>query len=587
MKKHNLQAFLIRNYVKLIMMAAAIIFLLTLVQNELLVRSAIHSDSDRISNIIRLHRNDLLNEIALKDQNALQIHIGNMVKEIGVDFIELKAGSMVLIETAPSRHTPLLENIVALLSRVYRIPELTYSLANDFGHFNYQLRVSFAKSLLARDLAPLLVNSLALTLIFTFLAFIVGRFNFRVINRDVIIPLTNISKLLQSQDQKLIDELNRRRYPLIEIDALIQGLKEHEQFRKMKVASEVYTQVAHDIRSPLAALEMLSKNVDDLSEERRLLVKSAVARIRDIANSLLNENRKIQTGDRAEQEPLTTELLPALIETLVTEKRIQYRSRLGIEIETVFSENSYGLFVQVQPVEFKRVLSNLINNSVESIQSAHGFVRILVEEDKGSIKICITDTGKGMPQELLSKIGTKGFTIGKQNGSGLGIYHAKKSVESWRGRLEIASVEGHGSTVSIKMPKQQAPSWFVPALNIGKEATVVIVDDDDSIHHIWTERLGYLAENLKPLNVHSFSTGAAAQSWILTEGRRALNLVCLVDYEFIGQDETGLDLIDKCGIANDSVLITSRYEEKDILSRCEAMGVRLIPKGMAGFVPLA
>ena len=48
MKKHNLQAFLIRNYVKLIMMAAAIIFLLTLVQNELLVRSAIHSDSDRI-----------------------------------------------------------------------------------------------------------------------------------------------------------------------------------------------------------------------------------------------------------------------------------------------------------------------------------------------------------------------------------------------------------------------------------------------------------------------------------------------------------------------------------------------------------
>lgn len=53
------------------------------------------------------------------------------------------------------------------------------------------------------------------------------------------------------------------------------------------------TQVSHDIRSPLAALEMISGSINELPEEKRIIVRSAINRIRDIANSLLKENKKI------------------------------------------------------------------------------------------------------------------------------------------------------------------------------------------------------------------------------------------------------------------------------------------------------
>jgi hypothetical protein len=59
-----------------------------------------------------------------------------------------------------------------------------------------------------------------------------------------------------------------------------------------------------------------------------------------------------------------------------------------------------------------------------------------------------------------------------------------------------------------------------------------------------------------------------------------------VDYELLNQNATGLDVIEDLGIGTQAILVTSRYEEDKIRERCDRLGVRLIPKAMAGFVPI-
>lgn len=59
-----------------------------------------------------------------------------------------------------------------------------------------------------------------------------------------------------------------------------------------------------------------------------------------------------------------------------------------------------------------------------------------------------------------------------------------------------------------------------------------------------------------------------------------------MDYEIIGHKESGLDLIEQFGLQKQSILVTSRYEENEVIQRCEFLGVHLIPKNMSGFVPI-
>lgn len=60
----------------------------------------------------------------------------------------------------------------------------------------------------------------------------------------------------------------------------------------------------------------------------------------------------------------------------------------------------------------------------------------------------------------------------------------------------------------------------------------------------------------------------------------------LVDHELLGQPSNGLALIEHLQIASQSILVTSHYEDPAIREHCATLGVRLIPKWLAGFVPI-
>ncbi|OFZ19590.1 MAG: hypothetical protein A2Z20_06455 [Bdellovibrionales bacterium RBG_16_40_8] len=374
-----------------------------------------------------------------------------------------------------------------------------------------------------------------------------------------------------------------------------------EQMRKklievsiFETRSKLAAQVAHDIRSPLSALDIVMRTETSMPEEKRILARSAITRITDIANNLLEKN-KPKSADDAESSPRSVtairsnELLASVIDSLMSEKRLQFRTKLNVEIEYQPEVGSYGLFADISSIEFKRVLSNLINNSIEALPNNSGQVQLQLNREGENIVILIIDNGKGIPEHILPKLGAEGASFGKggtESGSGLGLFHARQTIESFGGKLEIESTEGKGTTIKIILPKSPVPSWFVEKLEFKAKSRIVIADDDSSIHQIWDGRFDSAQVERHGIEVLHFSTPSDLQTWYQKQVATR-DVLFLVDYEFLGQKQNGLDIIKTLGIGKQSILVTSRYEEPQILQTAQNMGVRMIPKGMAGLVPIS
>ena len=82
-----------------------------------------------------------------------------------------------------------------------------------------------------------------------------------------------------------------------------------------------------------------------------------------------------------------------------------------------------------------------------------------------------------------------------------------------------------------------------------------------------------------------FSTGETLRTWYQPYSEKE-NLLFLCDYELLGDPQNGLQVIESMGIAAHSILVSSHFDDVPVRLECEKLGVRLIPKGMAHFVPI-
>ncbi|MBI4060973.1 MAG: HAMP domain-containing histidine kinase, partial [Elusimicrobia bacterium] len=366
------------------------------------------------------------------------------------------------------------------------------------------------------------------------------------------------------------------------LGALSEAQTEIVNSKREAARGELAQQVSHDIRSPLAALDSVSTNVSQLPEEQRLIIRSAVGRIGDIANQLLGSYRREAP---AAAIPTDGYLLSSLIAPIITEKRLQFRSHLGIEIGARLDSAAYGHFAAVEPTEFKRVLSNLIDNGVEALPGK-GAVTVSLSGQGGSVQLKVDDNGKGIPPDVRERLGQRGETHGKPGGSGLGLYHAKTCVEAWGGSLEIASEVGKGTSLLVTLPAAPPPAWFVSRLELVPNSPVIVLDDDTTVHQIWQGRFDALAVRETGVEALHFSRADELRVWVRSNPDKAASALYLLDYELRGHTETGLTLVEELGLGHQAILVTSRFEEKAILDECLRLNVRMIPKGLAGFVSI-
>lgn len=365
--------------------------------------------------------------------------------------------------------------------------------------------------------------------------------------------------------------------------------EEERRLEQAKVAARLATlasQVHHDIQSPLASLAGTLEDLPELPESKRSVLRSAITRITDIANNLRERHTATHAPDTSLPLKHSLHLLSSLVASLVSEKRTEFRAKRGISVDAALDSAAYGLFVSVDPPSFKRILSNLINNAVEAVGDT-GTVKLSMARAGSLNLLSVRDDGKGIAAEILPRLGRRGATFGKENGSGLGLYHARTSLEQWGGSLQITSDgPGHGAVVTLRLPAASPPPWFVSKILLRPHSVVVILDDEQPIHDLWRARFRDLDLGIQNIEVIDHFTSSEAEKWIQANRAAAESALFLTDYELLGHEDTGLGFVSRLDVSSHSILVSTRCEEPVILRECERLGMKMLPKALAGLVPI-
>jgi two-component system sensor histidine kinase BaeS len=117
----------------------------------------------------------------------------------------------------------------------------------------------------------------------------------------------------------------------------------------------------------------------------------------------------------------------------------------------VTTEGSIGRPVTGDPIRIREVLTNLLNNAVAALSDA-GLIRLSVAQLDGEVSVSVIDNGPGIPASELGEVFDRYRTGDTRQGSGIGLSLSRELVEAHGGTIAIESVEGEGTTVTVRLP---------------------------------------------------------------------------------------------------------------------------------------
>lgn len=353
-------------------------------------------------------------------------------------------------------------------------------------------------------------------------------------------------------------------------------------FRDESTRADLARRVRHDIRSPLGALQIATQNLLGLNPKQKTIIHRATERISEIVSEL-ELIRTIGEKPEKENELVTSQSVLTLVQTIIQEKRTQYATNSNLAFVSKFSNDAFLIFSKINSSEFKRALSNLIDNSVEALRS-EGQIGVSLEQRDNKIILVITDHGCGISPENLSKVMQKGFTS-KATGSGLGLYYAEKTIRTAGGAISISSKLNVGTTVTVELPCSEPPAWYVPTIEVPKNGTVVILDDQESSHLAWRLKLDELKEQGEIFNVVQFKSSNDLLRWHKNVSP-VERILYLFDYDLGFAEKTGLDLARELKVEKNTLLVTGHFDSEDIQRRCIQARLGLVSKSYLSQISL-
>lgn len=257
---------------------------------------------------------------------------------------------------------------------------------------------------------------------------------------------------------------------------------EEEKRKNELTMTKLARQMSHDIRSPLATLNTVIKDLENIPQEKNILIEKAMTRIADISENLLSRT-KINTTSRS--LPIyALKNIASIIQEIIEQKKIEYSNHKNISIS--FVNKATAPAAKVDESELKRILSNLINNSIESSKNEGVEIIIELSESNNHLLLKIKDNGKGIDQEILNKLGKQEITS-KRSGSGIGLIHSFERIKEWGGKINISSQLNVGTSVQIELP-------------LIHRSKVILIDDDELVKITWATSANKHHIDLKTLS---------------------------------------------------------------------------------------
>ncbi len=211
--------------------------------------------------------------------------------------------------------------------------------------------------------------------------------------------------------------------------------------------------IAHEIKNPLAAmqihLQLLQKAFSKKgsltlkdSERYIAVLEEEIAHLNGIAVDFLFAVKPMNVNLRRADINTVCKDLIAFIEPELNEN--------NIKIDTKF--DTYLPKLDLDPNYLKQAFLNIVKNAIDAMKNCETKeLKLYTKLDGNFVSVVITDTGKGIDSEKVSKIFEPYFTT-KDTGTGLGLTVVYKVIKEHRGDISVTSVSGKGTTFTILLP---------------------------------------------------------------------------------------------------------------------------------------
>ncbi len=251
-----------------------------------------------------------------------------------------------------------------------------------------------------------------------------------------------------SQDRELISLSKAFNRMLVELE-LRQSHLTLIQTEKLASLGTLLFGVAHELNNPLnnisTSCQILKEEIEtgdpEFKKELLLQIEQEADRARDIVRSILDYSK---SGKKE-----TINLNSAVREAIrFIKAEIPSKVELIIDIPE-------DIAIFADPQQIKQVFLNLIKNSIEAIDE-EGQIKISAKSYKTYVEISVSDTGRGIPSQVLSRIFDPFFTTkdgGK--GYGLGLFVTHNIIKEHGGTIDVRSSYGQGTTFLIKLPVKE------------------------------------------------------------------------------------------------------------------------------------
>ena len=238
--------------------------------------------------------------------------------------------------------------------------------------------------------------------------------------------------------------------------ALNQAQAQLLQSEKMAAMGKLAAGVAHEINNPAGVLSMKLNFLLSIADEEGLSSRAVstlqvaveqTARINQIVESLLSFSRP------SSGIPLIVDVNEVATAALSLSGRAL--SANGIEFRSELRSGASA--VKADPTELEQVLINLINNAVDAMPEG-GVLTVSTATTGNEVKIQVEDTGDGIPDGIKGFIFDPFFTtkqVGK--GTGLGLSVSYGIVEKLGGRIEVDTLHGRGTAMTVYLPVADRP----------------------------------------------------------------------------------------------------------------------------------
>lgn len=236
-------------------------------------------------------------------------------------------------------------------------------------------------------------------------------------------------------------------------DTTVKHLNEIKSVEKLR--RELIANVSHDLRTPLASIQGYAETLvikdQQLEPEPRLryaqVILKSTEHIRKLVDDLFQLSKLETQQISAKFEYFS---LPELVYD-VSQKYGILAEQQGLRIITDIPHNLPQMFGDIALMD--RVLQNLVDNSLRHTPE-NGTVTISLSQDKNGMKVCVRDTGIGIPEDDLPYIFDRYAMAGKRrkDGSGLGLAIVKKIVEMHNSKVFVSSRLNEGTEFWFHLP---------------------------------------------------------------------------------------------------------------------------------------